>query len=372
MFEKRKSFAYKYDQALEVLEENKLEALIERGIVRRNGYFVHIDDLFLDFFEQILEVNEEVSTSYVHENIQQIKQNINYYFQENNESRKYRYLKAVKYGLRKIGVITIRNIVDLRRNIENTFKTEPNYKVKIAKLENHDKKREDISHLIECTERLLSEEEITFFKAAFDEELRQITVYLRLQLQDARHNLIEIQKQIIDFLNQIRYQSKILQKIRQLKYLKDQFEIRDKTNIDQMLNQSNAAVFAPKPLYRLNLSLESLQDDDVYERILKLFRKTNSEVKPHLTLAGTIEAGYLEAETEESNISEWEEIKNGFFASGSDLFDFVLHYKYPQEMTYEEKLTVFCWIISIYEAELIFSDGYGRYNETEYAIIYSK
>ena len=372
MFEKRKTFVYQYEQALEVIEENKLDALIAKGLVRRNGNFVYIDDLFLEFFEQILEVNEEVNTSYIHENIQQIKQNINYYFQENNEGRKYRYLKTVKYGLRKIGVITIRNVGDLSRNIENTFKTEPSYKIKIAKLENLDQKREDITHLIELTEKLLSEEEITFFKAATDEELKQITILLRFQLQDARHNLIEIQKQIIDFLNQIRYQSKILEKIRHLKYLKDQFEIRNKTNIVQLLNQSNAAVFESKPLYRLNLSLNSLQDDDVYERILAVCRRINSGIQPQLALAKNIGEEYLRAETEEAIISDWEGVKNGFFASGTHLFDFVIHYDYSRELSFEEKLTVFCWIISIYETELTISDGYGRYKDTEYAIVFPK
>lgn len=142
MFEKRKSFLFKYDDAAALLPEDKIEVLISKHILRRNGPYIEIDDQFQQFFEQVLEVNEEINTSYIHENIQQVKQYINFYLQENNEHRRYSYLKQIKASLRKIGRITLRNVIDLNRNIENAFKTEPNYAIKIAKLEAFDEKEE--------------------------------------------------------------------------------------------------------------------------------------------------------------------------------------------------------------------------------------
>lgn len=207
MFEKRKSFMYKYDHAMELLSEDKIEILVSKHILRRNGPYLEIDDQFQQFFEQILEVNEEINTSYINENIQQVKQHINFYLQENNEHRRYTYLKQVKAALRKIGRITLRNVIDLNRNIENVFKTEPNYAIKIAKLENFDEKRRAIYSLIEQTDHLASEEEITFFTTALDDELKQVVTQLRAQLTESRHNLIETQKQIIEYLNQVKHQS---------------------------------------------------------------------------------------------------------------------------------------------------------------------
>ncbi|MCR4312901.1 MAG: hypothetical protein NUV58_01485 [Candidatus Roizmanbacteria bacterium] len=372
MFEKRKSFAYKYEQAIEILEESKVESLIDKEVLRRNGNFIEIDDQFLQFFEQILEVNEEISSSYINENIQQIKQNINYYFQENSESRKYGYLKSVKSALRKVGRIIIRNIVDLNRNIENTFKIEPNYKIKISKLYNYDKKRGDISKLIGQTELLLANDEITFFKIAIDEELNQIMIQLRSQLHEGRHNLIEVQKQIIDFLNQIKYQSKVLEKIRQLKYLKDEHEIRSKTDIKVLLSENNAVFFETNPVYPLKLSLASLQDDEIYESILKINRKVKFDIKPQLVLAEKISEEYFQTETEEEMSIDIEKIRNGFLASGHHLFNFVINYQYPRELSFEEKVLLYCQLVSIYETEFAFSDEYNRYREIEYAIVYPK
>lgn len=201
MFEKRTSFVYKYDHALEIMEEEKLETLKNRGVLRQNGPYLEMDDQFLHFFEQILEVKEEINTSFINENIQQVKQQINYYLQENNENRRYAYLKAVKSLLRKTGRITLRNIIDLNRNVENVFKTVPNYKIKISRLENFDQKQKDVQLLIDQTDRLVTQDEQIFFKTALDEELKQIVTQLRLQLNEGRHNLIETQKQIIEYLN---------------------------------------------------------------------------------------------------------------------------------------------------------------------------
>ncbi len=56
MFEMRKSFSYKYEHAIEVLEESKVESLIGKEVLRRNGGFFEIDYFFFQFFEKILYV----------------------------------------------------------------------------------------------------------------------------------------------------------------------------------------------------------------------------------------------------------------------------------------------------------------------------
>ncbi len=244
MFEKRKTLSYKYDLALEMVDfnEDRIQYLINHSVIRQNGSFLEIDDQFLQFFEQVLEVNEEINISSINSNIQNVKENILYYLKENNESRKYDYFRKVKNALRKIGNITLRNVVDLKRNIDNTFKNEPNYKVKKAKLENLDKKRIDINSFIDQTYKLISEEEQSFFKSALDDELNQVITYLKLQLNECRHNLIEIQKQIIEYLNQIKYQSGVIEKLRQLKYLKDQFTIRAASDIDSIVLKNDNVI----------------------------------------------------------------------------------------------------------------------------------
>lgn len=370
MFEKRKSFVYKYDHALELLEQDRLETLINKGILRQNGPTLEMDDQFQQFFEQVLEVNEEINTSYIQESIQQVKQHINFYLQENSDSRKHVYLKLVKSALRKIGRIALRNIIDLNRNIENAFKTEPNYAIKISRLESFDEKRRAIYGLIEQTDYLVTEEEKTFFTTALDEELKQLVSQLRRQLSEARHNLIETQKQVIEYLNQVKYQSRTIEKIKQVKYLKDQFELKHKTNLPAMLMQLNPVLFEPKPSYPLKLSLELFETDDGHQLVKKLAGKLKVDRRAGLPVADRISEDQLVTETEDEIFINLEEIKQGFMASGHHLFNYIMNYRYPREVSFDEKITIFCQMVGMYEKEFVVSDIYQRDSNVEFAMVY--
>jgi len=374
LFEKRKSLAYKYDYALQLLDDKDdiVQLLINKNVIQQNGNYLEIEDQFLQFFEQILEANEEINTSYINENIEQVKQYILYYFQENIESRRYTYLKSVKSTLRKIGRITIRNIVDLNRNIEDTFKTEPNYKIKIAKLENYNRKLTDIKTLIEQTEKLITEDEETFFKTASDDELRLVSAQLRLQLSQSRHNTIEAKRQIIDYLNQIKFQSGFIQKLRQIKYLKDQFELRAKTNIEDVLKRKHDLAFEKKSISSLKLSLDYLQQDEAYSSILKINQRLKSNSKQNQQKAEAISAEYLQNQVENETFINLDEIKNNFIASGNHLFDFILNYKFMKEISFEERVTIYCQMLSLFEDSFIISESFKQFNQIEYALVYSK
>ncbi len=369
MFEKRKSFIFKHDQAMELLEEDVIDTLVKKGVVRLNGSYLELDEQFLNFFEQVLEVNEEISTAYINENIQQIKQYINFYLQENSEDRKYAYLKMVKSSLRKIGRTTLRNIIDLNRNIENTFKTEPNYTIKISKLEAFDDKRRAIAGLIEQTEYLVTDEERTFFVTALDDELKQLVTQLRRNLTESRHNLIETQKQIIEYLNQVKYQSRVIEKIKQIKYLKDQFELKHKTNLLQKLRQAQLVLFEPKASYPLKLSLDVLERDDVYELKKKVAARQKTGKKSLLPVAEKIAEDHLQLETEDEIYINLEELRNGFVASNYNLYSFIMNYRYPREVGYDEKITIFCQMTSIYENEFEVSEQFMNDGDVEYAIV---
>lgn len=374
IFEKRKVLSYKYDDALEVLDynEDKLQALLEFSVLRENGAYLELDDQFLQFFEQVLEVNEEINVSYINENLQNIRQNIIYYLKENSESRRYSYLRQVKSALRKTGIIAIRNVVDLKRNIDNTFKNEPNYKIKKAKLEHLDIKRKDIFELVTLTDQLVSEdEEQTFFKTAADEELKRIIIQLKSQLNSCRHNLIDIQKQIIEFLNKLKYQSGLLEKIRQLKYLKDQFELKSKTNIVQVLLSDHSLVYERNPIYFLKLSLDQLQnDDETLQIIRKVVKRMKSGKRVLQPMSDNNLEDYLQADVMEVTQINLEEVKNSFLAGSNNLFDFLQTYDFGKPISFEECLTVYCQLISQYDVYFRLTDQYQTKQNTEYLLIY--
>ena len=264
-------------------------------------------------------------------------------------------------------------MVDLKRNIDNTFKSEPNYKNKKAKLINLDNKRKDITKLIEQTEQLVTHDNITFFKTATDEELSRIIVQLKLQLHKCTHNLIEIQRQIIDFLNQIKHQSGIIEKLRKVKYLKDQFILESSTDIKQVLAKNNAVVFEPNPSYPLKLSLEYLQtDEEAFVSIKKIAERKKIGEKLKQPIAERISDEYLETQIVEEVQINLEEVKNGFVAGSNNLFDFVMNFNFSKMVSFEERVTIYCQMVSLYDTAFEITEQVDERNDVEFAMIYPK
>lgn len=373
VFEKRK-IPFKLEFALPLVDdkEERIDFLTDHGILNKNGAFIEMDDQYLQFFETILEVNEEINISYINENIQQVKQNILYYLQENSADRQYIYLKTIKNTLRKINRISFRNMIDLLRNIDNTFKTEPNYTIKIAKLENYDVKRKDINALLDQTELLITTGEQAFFTSAFDEELKQVVTQLRHRINELRHNSIELQKQIIDYLNQVKYHSKVFEKLKQVKYLKDQFDLKNKSDFIDIIRQNTAVVFETNPIYPLKLSMDTLQSDDLIEIKQRIAKRIRTGLKAKLPLAATIDAYYFNDQVEQQIFINLEEIKNSFSSAGNHLFDFILNYTFNRLVDFEERVNIYCQVVSNYQNELNITEQYQRQQHIEYAMVYPK
>ena len=133
---------------------------------------------------------------------------------------------------------------------------------------------------------------------ATDEGLKDVRTQLILDLTESRQNLIETRQQIIEYINQIKYQSKFIEKLKQLKYLRDQFEIKHKTNIREVLSHNNAIVFEPKTLYKWKLSIDNLGKDENRQLIIKVRNRYKSAINPTKQFAANLTSKDLELETE--------------------------------------------------------------------------
>lgn len=272
-----------------------------------------------------------------------------------------------------MGVITLRSVVDLRRNIENTFKNESNYKNKQLKLENFDEKRTIVTNLIKQTLLLINDEELTFFKTATDEELNRIITNLKYSLSECSHNLIEIEKQIIDYLNQIKHQGEFLEKLRKLKYLKDHFLIEAETDIKQILSKNNQVIFEIRVAEPLNLAIDFLREDEnAFSSIKKIAKRHSDRISFKPLLAESISDELLENSVEEEIMINFEEVRNRFIATSDNLFDFIINYDFLKEVDFNERVTIYCQMASQYELELKIENKYQINNDIEYALIYPK
>lgn len=376
LFQDRKRLSFRYNLAKELAtkKDESLEFLRRFGIIHENGDFVELEDVYLKFFEEVLEVNEEINVASVKESIGSLNAAIDYYQSEKNTTRKWGYLKDVKRILRNIALTTLRNVIDLKRNIDNTYKNEPTFVVKKKKLVHLDEKRKDIAALINECEKVIDEKQATFFLMAMDVELKDTVTDVKLQLKEVYHNLLELDRQIINYLNLIEYQNRLFEKVQKLKYLRDQMLLETNTDIKAKMDARNPVWMEPRPRYTLKVSLSMLRTTDTGLKILQDVAKGKSNDR--LRKGNLAEPLTKEELTEQQKVQQTvdvREVKTAFMASGDNLFHFVMNYSgYRKQMANEEKLVLFCQIAAQYHDELVISEEYGRHGNIEFPFIYPK
>lgn len=376
LFQDRKRLSFRYNLAKELAtkKDESLEFLRRFGIIHENGDFVELEDVYLKFFEEVLEVNEEINVASVKESIGSLNAAIDYYQSEKNATRKWGYLKDVKRILRNIALTTLRNVIDLKRNIDNTYKNEPTFVVKKKKLVHLDEKRKDIAALINECEKVIDKKQATFFLVAMDVELKDTVTDVKLQLKEVYHNLLELDRQIINYLNLIEYQNRLFEKVQKLKYLRDQMLLETNTDIKAKMDARNPVWMEPRPRYTLKVSLSMLRTTDIGLKILQDVAKGKSNDR--LRKGNLAEPLTKEELTEQQKVLQTvdvREVKTAFMASGDNLFHFVMNYSgYRKQMADEEKLVLFCQIAAQYHDELVISEEYGRHGNIEFPFIYPK
>ena len=372
MFERRKSLAYRTEFALEVVDykRERIQYLIDHGVIHENGDFLEMEDVYVQFFEDVLDMNEEISVSSVKEYIGTLKENINYYLEETNEHRRTQYQGNVRKILRKIGLRTLKNIIDLKRNVDTAYKQEPNYKIKKARLANLDEKCKGIKMLIEECEKMM-DGEVVFFRMATDPEMQRTCMDVRNDFTEADHNLLEIDHQIIDYINQIEQQSLLLKKIRKLKYLEDQLTWREDTNVVSVLNGNNALWMEKRPYYHIFLSLDMLRSNEEAYKIIRRIAGKNIVSRLTRTEAQPIDNIFFEESTEEVIAVNTTELWNAFKAQGNHLFAFIKDYPYKQQRTLSDHVVLYCQMATLHSDELRITDDYEKFENIEYALIYA-
>lgn len=372
LFIKRDALSFRYDYALEITDykAERIRYLIENEVIRESGDYLEMEDIYVQFFEEVLQINDEINISSVKDYISHLKDNITYWVSSSTEKDKIKYYNEVRRALKRIALTTEKNVIDLKRNIDRTYKNEPDYKIKKKKLENLDMKRMGISSLIDNAERVIDTEE-TFFTVAMDNQLKSLVNDVKLQMNDSYHNLIEIERQIINYLNLIERQSLILEKARRLKYLRDQLILEDKTNITSVASSLNPVMFEPE-IRTLNrrLSLEKMQDDDdLLDIILKVRKELKTGTSLRSRLAEEIPDSYFADESRVSDSINLKTIFNAFSAAGHNLFKFVYDYEYHNNVADNDKVIYFCQIASLFSQNLEFTGSYETLGDIEYPIV---
>lgn len=373
MFEKRKLMKFPLGLALDLVGSNeaRLRKLLDYGVLVRSGNTVEIESNYLNFFEEVLNVNEEISVLSVQECINTLKEYIGYFLQEANANRRAGYQDSVRQLLKKTGFRTLRNVVDLKRNMDNAYKQEPNYVIKKKKLQNLDEKSHSIRAMIRECEKLMDNEH-AFFIMANDPHMAKTCSDVKHDFVEAYHALMEIDRQIIVYINQIDLQNKLYKKIRKLKYLQDQLLIKTDTNLVQVLEERNPLWMESRQYSKTRLSLEMLRENDQIVQMLRRIAERNGIRKTARTEANPLTLEELQEHVLQLKEVDPAEVWNAFLASSYHLFEFILRYDYKSQRGIEDHVALFCQLVILHPDECKMTGKYANYQDIEYPIIYAK
>lgn len=375
LFAKRKR-TVSYENILTFVDYNsdKIEYLLDEEILIKSGNSIELNDELKDFFEKFSNATEDINNEYTSGLIADLKTKTEIFAEEKSPDKRDEYLLKIKIILRKIGKNILGNINQIRNNINEDFITEKNYKIKKIKLENHSKKANQIEILISNVKKLLKSPDWEYFvKIAEDNVLLYIITDLRKDISLAWINFGDITQKIIDFHNQIRQQSDFYKKIQTIKRLKDKRILTENSNIEKVIKNQNSLFLSENQRFISQLSIPYLQTDEAYYSILKV--KQNYKQKKAASkqkIAGEIaKENFKEKEKNISTISP-ARLKQLFLATDNELFDFIQSYDFKEELSTEQKATLFCKIASQYNDELEHTGEYTNLDNIEYAVIKAK
>jgi hypothetical protein len=339
------------------MSDERLEKLVLYEIIHENNNVIGLDDRIVTFIEEFLEIGE-VTTSFINDNIQTLNENLKYYRIDSNP----KFLRNIKRSLKRISSTTSREVMKLHKNIDDTYKNQDNYVIKLQELDKYKSKRDDIINLIRESEQIISDAQ-GFFNTIIDAELNSIVLDLRYILVRNRDYLNEIQSQIIDYINRIQYQAAIYKKIQRLKELKDYEELKYKTDFIDVVTGTKALMFQRRSVLKSRISLDFLYSDRGHELSKKIATKLdllrNTSRKP----AGKMAEGFDESNLEESTSLNVAGLVEKFMTSDTDLFQFVLTYKFPEkvgELSLEKRISLYVGISIDYDSKLSISGKLGK------------
>ena len=211
------------------ISEEQYRKLVSLDILFEYENVVSLNEAVVSMFEDFMEIGE-VTPGFINDYINELKRHIRFY----QEAREMRFLRSIKKYLKRINSTLTREIIKLQKNVDDTYKNEGNYRIKLQKLEDYREKRDTIIDFIKQTSAIVDETRV-LFNITNDTELFGIVSSLKSSLIENLDFLIEIQTDITDFINKIQFQLDVYKKAQRLKEVKDHGALHYKTNFKEIV-----------------------------------------------------------------------------------------------------------------------------------------
>jgi hypothetical protein len=334
------------------ITEEQYRKLVSLDILYEYENVVSLNDAVVAMFEDFMEIGE-VTPGFINDYINELKRHIKFY----QEAREMRFLRSIKKYLKRINSTLTREIIKLQKNVDDTYKNESNYRIKLQKLEDYREKRDTIIDFIRQTTSIVDETR-SLFNITNDSELFGIVSSLKSSLIENLDFLIEIQTDITDFINKIQYQLDVYKKAQRLKEVKDHGTLHFKTNFREVVSGINTLKHNGHKTPKTKIPIDFLYSDDGHvlcKRIAEKYKITRLMVRG---LADKMAGNFKDQGLVQQIKLDTEKLVERFLVQTKlNLFEYLIEYKFPKaigNVSFEERLSLFVEIAMEYQNLLDF------------------
>ncbi len=326
---------------------------------------ISLNDAVVSMFEEFMEIGE-VTPGLVRDYMNELQRQLIFY----NDLREQRFLRGVKKYLKRIDVSLSREIIKLQKNVDDTYKNESNYRVKIQKLEDYREKRDTIIEFIKKT-HILIDTNRKLFNLSNDSELFGIVSALKHSLIENLDYLIEIQTDITDYINKIQLQLDSYLKAQQLKEIKDRGQLYYQTNFKNTVALVSSLRHNNVKSPRTRISVNSLFTDEGHILCQKIAEKYKLSRLLSRGIADKLSGNYKEKALEQQIKLDTERLVDRFLKQDKqNLFLYLIDYKFPKaigDVGLEDRLSLFVEIAMEYQTQMDFKYRleYYKYTDSE-------
>lgn len=360
-----------YSQAQEFAREGGIDRLSEGGLLVTDGSAVALDEDLRTFLETLLDSGGEIEIGNIGELLDEIGSKIVLCKKAATYGQQQKYIKRIERILKRIPQMISKSLVKLHQHIHMTYKSADAYALKRTELQYYKEKLELLTAIDARIETTLNHE-AAFFRNRVPQSTTHLYYALKSHLMQVRISLVDLQRQVVDYINRVSPDVGFFRHVTRLKQLKNAYEIREYTNIAERAKEgATPLALLPKLMFSAQLEREYALSADFADRVEGWFLRRSTPL-PERKKAEAIDASYLQEEEVEEFVADTEALHREFARSGTDLFSFVMERPFEFEQDFEARLSLYCDMAGLYAKEYHLSDDSGVHNGYEYLMIYAK
>lgn len=340
----------KSDASLELWQQ-----LSDDGIVEIMDDNVALDDYLLTYLEHYFNAGDAVELLDYDNFLKDLEHHISISVSTNKLELSKKSENVIRKILRKLPMNLLRNIAVIHRHVELTYKVAADPEEKMKELRHY---REKLDTLLSAEAKVTTKLRVHrdgFFGNYAGQDLRLQYYRLIASLHDLRSTIIDLNNEVIDYINKLSQNTHFHKHILRLNDLRIRHEIKERTNMLQLLSEDrDDLVLIPQQRDRALLSQDFAQSIDFIE-IIEQISMPKEMPLPTKQRARAIPRELLSDGRIETTI-DFDQLYNLFVKSGDDLFTFVTSYPYESTLTDEDRLFVYLQLATTYANKLQFID----------------